>query len=157
MIVVRAVMWLSVVLGLGVEMACLSPGQRREESLSRVSREFNDGLRWGRYDNVTSHLSPEDARLFFERVSYVGGELAMADSEITSVKLDDSAEHATVRAEVSWYNQRKALLRSATLEQDWQWSKGQWLCVRQIRVRGDRFPLVPEPLSAARDPAPVTP
>jgi len=136
-------------LALGLASSCLSPAQRRQETLSRVSREFTDGLRWGRYDRVTPYLSPEDARLFFQRVDYAGTDLAMADAEITSVTMSDDAQKATVVANLSWYNQRKALLRSATFEQEWQWSDGRWLCAKQRRLHGDRFPLLPEPLATA--------
>jgi len=163
---VRALVWLVGFAVLSGGSGCLSGTQRRQETLARASREFTEGLRWGRYDQVASHLSAEEARLFSQRLGYVGPELAMADAEITSINLADDATHATVIADFSWYNQRKALVRSATLQQEWAWQDGRWLCVSQRRLRGDRFPLVPEPLatptpadppSAPNPPAPAPP
>ena len=159
----RVFVWLLGFAILSGGSGCLSGAQRRQETLSRASREFAEGLRWGRYDQVASHLSAEEARLFSQRLGYVGPELAMADAEITSINLADDATHATVIADFSWYNQRKALVRAATVQQDWEWHDGRWLCVRQRRLRGDRFPLVPEPLmtpppsGSSPAPAPPTP
>jgi hypothetical protein len=40
-------MWVA---ALALAPACVSPVQRREESLQKVAHEFNDGVRWGRDD-----------------------------------------------------------------------------------------------------------
>jgi len=61
--------WLAVapaLLGV-VSLACMSPGQRREESLQRVAHEFNDGMRWNREDQVMRCLLPGEARLLRAR------------------------------------------------------------------------------------------
>jgi hypothetical protein len=130
--------------------SCMLPSQRREDSLLRTAREFNDGLRWGHDENVTPCLSPADAQGLQSRRADLGDDLVMADEEVTAIKILPGSEKATVTADFSWFSQRQAVVKKVTLEQRWQWLYGRWMLVSQKRVRGDRFPLVPEPLEARR-------
>lgn len=131
--------------------ACIMlPAQRREDSLMRTAREFNDGLRWGREEEVTSCLSPVEAKGLQTRRADLGEDFVMADQEVKSVKVLPDADKATVVAEFTWFNQRHAILQRSTIEQKWEWSDSHWVVASWRRVAGDRFPLVPEPLASAR-------
>jgi hypothetical protein len=134
-------------------LGCMSPTQRREDNLLREARTFNDDLRWGRYDQLSGSLPPDEARLFLARAHEVGDDLVLADYEVTAVNFAPGSDAATVAVSVQWYNRRAAILHSTSLEQRWEFRDGRWMVARQKRVRGDRFPLVPEPVAAP--PAPV--
>jgi hypothetical protein len=138
--VVLALLGVFVVAGAG----CLPPSQRRADSLNRVAREFNDGLRWGRDDQVLSCLSADDARALRARRAALGDELVIADHEVKSIQLGPDAETATVVAEFSWFTQRRNVVQKTTVEEKWTWNQNRWLVSEQRRVAGERFPLVPE-------------
>lgn len=143
-------------------LACLSPTQRREESLVREARTFNDDLRWGRYEQLSTSLPREEAELFLARVGAVGDELVLADYEVTSVSFDPGSDKATVLVKLDWYSKRAMSLRSTVLDQRWEHQAGKWRMTKQRRLRGDRFPLVTEPApkpkaAASAAPAAVPP
>jgi len=144
--------WMVVVAAL-LGAACMTPGQRREESLQRLAHEFNDGVRWNREDQVVPCLPPGEARLMRARRADLGDDFVVADHEVTSIMVAAGAEKATVTAVFSWFNQRQGVVKKSTIEQKWEFLDAHWVVTSQRRVSGERFPLVPEH-QGARQPAP---
>lgn len=124
--------------------ACMTPGQRREESLQRLAHEFNDGVRWGREDAVLRCLQPEEARLMRARRADLGEDFVVADHEVTSIMMGAGADKATVVAEFSWFNQRQGVVKKSRIEEKWEFLDAHWVVTSQRRLSGERFPLVPE-------------
>ena len=137
-------------LAVGGAAACITPSQRRVDSLNKTAREFNDGLRWGREDQVMSCLSPEEGRALRARRADLGDELVIADHEVKSIQVAPGADTATVVAEFSWFTQHRNVVEKTTLEETWTWSENHWTVTDQRRIGGDRFPLVPEHAEAKR-------
>ncbi len=137
--------------GLG---GCITPGQQRQDALLRLSREFNNDLRWARYDTAVAHFQPAEARRFLKRVDLVGEELVIADHEMTSIKFEDPALKARTVAVFEWYTKRDPVLRKTSISQDWLFEEGVWRVTKQVRLRGPRFPLVPELASETAEGAP---
>jgi hypothetical protein len=150
--------WLQGAAGL-VALACMmTPNQQREDTLIREARTFNDDLRWARYEQLSASLPRDEAPLFLARANAIGDDLVMADFEVTSINFGPGSDTATVGVSLQWYNRRASIVRSTTIEQRWEMRSGRWLMTRQRRVRGDRFPLVLEPVTPPAPPAtPVTP
>jgi hypothetical protein len=139
-----------VLAALGMSAAgCFTPAQRRQETLTRVVREYNDGLRWRRYEQVTPHLSAGEAERFLARTGKLGDDVEMADQEVTSIRFADDQRRAAVTVELTWYEVRRALVRRTVVEQDWRFEDGRWICATQRRVRGEPFPLFPDSPPAA--------
>ena len=129
--------------------ACMTPTQNRQDALVRITREYNSGIRWGRYQDVTAHLSADEAERFLTRAGNMSDEFELADNEVASIRFQDGGNRAEVVVDFTWYNQRQALVRRSVIQQDWRYRDGRWICDRQRRLRGDRFPLVAEPVTAA--------
>jgi hypothetical protein len=127
-------------------IGCMGPMQRREDGLTRAAVEFNNELRWGRYEQVARFLSPDESQALLLRKRDLGEDFVIADNELTLVQFVPGSEKATVITEIAWYNQRRALMNKSTIEPRWEWTDGRWLLATQRRVHGVRFPLVPEPL-----------
>jgi hypothetical protein len=124
--------------------AC-TPAQNRQDVLLRSVHEYNDGVRWKKYDHVTHHLSAEEARRFAARAGTFGDDYEMADEEVVSIEpKNDDRTRADVTVNFSWYDRRRALVRKAVILEEWAFTDGQWLCEKQRRLQGDGFPLVPE-------------
>ena len=126
-------------------LGCMTPTQRREDDLMHNARMWNDDFRWARWDIVGQSLTPEENTLFQERKNLVGNDLVLADYEVTSVRFATGSQTATVEVSLEWYRKTDPTVRQATLQQRWEQRAGRWMMVKQRRVRGDRFPLVPEP------------
>jgi hypothetical protein len=140
-----------------VSVACLAgclltPAQRREESLVREARTFNDDLRWGRYEQMATALPRDEGRLLLARAAELGDDLVVGDFEVVSINFTNGGEAANVVVKLEWYSKRATTLRASTLEQRWELKGTRWMVMKQRRVRGDRFPLVPEPVTAPTPP-----
>lgn len=123
---------------------CFSVTQRREESLVREARDFNDDLRWARWE-AASAIMPQDERVaFLKRVDLVDKELVFADYEVTSITFAPRSEGATVVARFEWFLRGDPRVRDTTVEQRWEHRAGRWQMVEIRRTRGDRIALVTE-------------
>lgn len=123
---------------------CLSPGQQKQDVLVRSSREFNNDLRWARYDTAAGYFNGEEAVRFLKRADLVEDELVIADHEMTSIKFDQPPVKAKTVAHFEWYTKRDPVIRKTSVEQNWEIVGGDWKVMSQRRLRGERFPLVPE-------------
>jgi hypothetical protein len=137
-------------------LGCMTPTQRRQDDLMHDARMWNDDFRWGRWEIVGQSLLPEENALFQERKNLVGDDLVIADYEVTGVRFLEGSRAATVDVTLEWYKKSDPSVRQSTLQQRWEQGAGRWMMIKQRRVRGTRFPLVPEPVEekAAPPPAP---
>lgn len=150
--VLRALPALAALIAPAFTLGCLTPSQNRQDALVRITHEYNDGLRWGRYRDVTPHLAAEEAQRFLARTGALADDFEMADDEIASITFLDGGLRADVTVDFTWYNQRRSLMRRTLVAQDWRFREGRWICATQRRLRGDRFPLIPEPIAEAAAP-----
>jgi hypothetical protein len=121
------------------------------------ARMWNDDFRWGRWEVLGQSMPDDENVLFQERRRMVDEDLVMADYEVTSVKFLPGSETATVDVQLQWYSKRDPSLRKASLQQRWERRSGRWMMIKQRRVRGDRFPLVPEIAAQPAAPAAAEP
>jgi len=131
---------------LATACVAMTPTQRREDTLIREARGFNDDLRWARYDQMNLSLPPEEAALLNARAAALGDDMVIADYEVTSITFAQGSEAATVVVKFDWYSKRFNIVKNSTVEQRWEQKDGRWLVVKQRRLRGERFPLIPEPI-----------
>jgi len=134
-------------------LGCITPAQRREDDLIREARMFNDDFRWGRWDVLGQSMTPEENLLFQARKNLIDADLVIVDYELTAVRFLQSSEAATVDVHIEWYKKSDPSVRQVSLQQRWELRTGRWMMIKQRRVRGDRFPLVPEP--ATEKPVPT--
>jgi hypothetical protein len=128
--------------------ACLmTPGQQREETLVREARMFNDDLRWSRYEQMVKAMPADEGPLFLGRANAVGEDLDFGDNDVVSITFGSPSETAVVVVKIDWFYKRDLVVRSTTLEQRWRFEDGRWSMIKQRRLRGDRFPLVTEPVA----------
>lgn len=133
-------------------LGCMTPSQRREDDLILQARMWNDDFRWARWEIVGQSLTPDENALFQERKNLVGNDLVIADYEVNSVRFAQGSQSATVEVSLEWYRKSDPTVRQATLQQRWEQRAGRWMMIKQRRVRGDRFPLVPEPVDEKAPP-----
>ncbi len=134
-----------VLVGLLLASACLTATQRREEDLLLNARLWNDDFRWGRWEIVGQSMPSEENALFQQRRSLVDEDLVIADYEVTAIHFLQQSQAATADVKLEWYKKSDPSVRHSSLQQRWENRGGRWLMIKQRRVRGDRFPLVPEP------------
>jgi hypothetical protein len=149
----RAHLWICL---LATAAGCMATTQRREDTLLRQARMFNDDWRWGRWDAMVTAMSHADADAFRRRVQSVEDQLVLADFEVTSITFASGSDAATVVAKFEWYYKNDPRVRVTTVSQRWEHGGGDWRVVELRRTRGERFGLVTEPIASgdAGPPAP---
>jgi len=140
-----------------ITAGCYTPSQSRQDGLVRIAHEYNDGLRWHRTAQIAPHLPPAEVATFLARLDDLGDDFQMADYEVTAITFTDGGNGADVSVDFTWYNQARSLLRHTVVAQTWAFRDGEWLCLKQVRTRGDRFPLVTEPMRPMPDPSTAAP
>jgi hypothetical protein len=137
----------ALLLALAVAGCMVTPVQRREDTLVREAHEFNDDIRWGRYEQLHLSMPPEEAALISSRAAALGDDLVVGDYEVTSIHFAQGSEQATTQVKFDWYSKRDSIVHSSVIEQRWEYLEGKWTVTKQRRLRGDRFPLVTEPVA----------
>jgi hypothetical protein len=123
---------------------CMTPAQEKQDNLLRNSRELNNDIRWARYDTAAAHFEATEGLRFLRRADLVAEELIIADHEMTSIKFDDPPVKAKTVAQFEWYMKNDLVIHKTLIEQSWELMSGTWRITSQRRLRGQRFPLVPE-------------
>jgi hypothetical protein len=130
-----------------LSLACFTSAQRKEDVLIKNARTFNDDLRWARWEAMTTVMPEGDALDFRNRVALLEEELEMADYEVHAITFAPDGTSAKVGARFQWYTKHDPVVRDTTLEQRWEYRAGTWQMTGMRRVKGDRFGLVPEPVT----------
>jgi outer membrane murein-binding lipoprotein Lpp len=123
---------------------CMTPAQEKQDNLLRNSRELNNDIRWARYDTAAAHFEAAEGLRFLGRADLVAEELIIADHEMTSIKFDEPPVKAKTVAQFEWYMKNDLVIHKTLVEQSWELMSGTWRITSQRRLRGQRFPLVPE-------------
>ena len=123
----------------------------------REARIFNDDFRWGRWDVLGQSMTPEENALFQARKDLLDNDLVIVDYEVTSIRFLQSSQAAAVDVHIEWYKKSDPSVRQTTLVQRWELRGSHWMMIKQRRVRGTRFPLVPEPIKEKAAPEQAVP
>src|SRR5258706_997830 len=73
----------------------LGDGYTARDKVTNAAREYNDGVRWGRYEIAAEHIAPERRQRFVERHKALEEELEIADYEMTGIEIDVKKTRAT--------------------------------------------------------------
>src|SRR5947209_4009822 len=107
----------------------LGDGYTARDRVTVAAREYNDGVRWGRYDRAAAHIAADKRAHFIERHKTLDEELEFADCEVLDLDLVDpkKKDRATAHVEYTWTLKREGLLRKTAVEQAWVERGGQWV------------------------------
>jgi hypothetical protein len=125
-------------------------GYSTRDKLLEVTREYNQGVRWRRFEQAAEHLPLAERRSFFDRHKALEEELDIADCELTRLDIDSKKEHATARVDYVWTLRRRGLVEKTTTDQVWEKKDGEWQLASEVRVSGAPLCLFDEPPRAAR-------
>jgi hypothetical protein len=113
-------------------------------------RQYNDGVRWGRYAVAAVHVPPQERSLFLDQADERAKDLKITDYEVVDV-VTKGADAATVQIKVSWYRDSEGLMRETRAIQSWEKHGKTWWMVDEARVKGHEMPGLQEPLSQAEE------
>ena len=130
-------------------------GAMEYSSLDQVTiaaREYNQDVRWGRFDQAAKHVPADTRQRFIDRHTNLDDDLEIADFEMTDVEVDkkDKKKHtATARVEYTWSLKTRGIVEKTTTKQHWEKRDGEWILASEERVKGAPLVLFSEPARQA--------
>ena len=114
-------------------------GQGRSAKLKDAIFHFNEGLRWGRVQDVLKHIDPEAEAHFFEMRGEFGKNIQMTGWEITRTEADMNRGIAQVGVKITWYRLDQMEVCDTLLVQYWEEKDRRWVMTREEYQSGTPF------------------
>lgn len=120
-------------------LGCGAAQVHTEEDLPDSIRQFNDGVRWGRYEVAASSIPPTQRAQFVDDMDERSDDLKITDYDIVKVDPHGSRE-AHVQIKISWYKASEGTVHETHALQTWERQGKTWLMVEEKRLRGSEMP-----------------
>jgi hypothetical protein len=122
---------------------CAAAQVHSENDLSESVRQFNDGIRWGRFAVAATSIPPPQRAQFVDDMDERANDLKITDYDV--VKVDPRGEReAHVQVKLSWYKASEGTVHETHAIQTWERHGKIWLMVDETRLRGAEMPGLPE-------------
>jgi len=115
------------------------------DQVTNAAREFNNDVRWGRYDQASIHVPKDERQRFVDRRTALEEELEIADYELVTIDVDKKKETASARVDYTWTLKTRGIVEKTTTRQSWERRDGQWVMATETRVKGSPLILFDEP------------
>jgi hypothetical protein len=132
---------------------CAGMGYSTRDRVTTAAREYNDGVRWGKWEQAASHIDKDDRAHFLERHVALEDELEIADYEMIALDIDKSdrkKEKITARLNYTWTLKRQGVVQKTTTLQRWEERDGGWIMAGEQRIHGAPLTLFDEPSRPSR-------
>jgi hypothetical protein len=143
--VTRAVLLLATLLG-----ACSAGARAANDDLLLDVREFQEGLRWRRYDQAAERVPAARRERFLDAHEELDGDLRIDEYEIERVTLGGAARQAVVRVRYTWHLETVGRVHESLVDETWERQGKVWRIIGATHRRGE--PLPPEALPVEETP-----
>ncbi len=113
--------------------------QTRGDKLKEAVFYFNEGVRWGRLDDVLARLDPEIEEHFLEMHKDFGNLLKVENCEVVNTTYDKEKGEAEIGIKITWYRVDEMVLRETVVLQKWEDRKSHWWMVSEEYRSGTPF------------------
>jgi hypothetical protein len=120
-------------------------GAVSEETLTDSVRDYNDGIRWQRWDNAAAYLPQPERSKWLDDQDALAKDLKITEYDVVRVTPKGDKE-AKVQIKMSWYKANEVTVHETHAMQTWEHHGKKWVLVEEERQRGDEMPGLPEPL-----------
>lgn len=143
--VVELALLAAAAIGLVAVSGCF--GYSTRDRVTFAAREYNEDVRWGRYDQAVSHIPQDRRERFLDQHKNFEDELEIADYDLTGIDIDQSGKRPKVTAHVdyTWTLKSTGLVEKTSTVQTWEEQGGVWVLAHEERVRGRPLALFDEP------------
>jgi hypothetical protein len=118
---------------------CGQVNPKSQDSLREAVLLFNEGVRWGRLQDVMPRVAPDSAEHFLEMHEDFGKDLQVSDYEIINTTVDGGKKVATVTVQITWYRKSGMEVFATVLTQKWEEVGRDWLMMAESFVSGQPF------------------
>lgn len=130
---------------------CLSGmGYSTADQVLNAAREYNQDVRWGRYDQAADHIPKDERERYVERRTALDDNLEIADFELVNIVIDKKKATAVARVEYTWTLKDQGIVKKTTTKQSWEKQGQAWVVAKETRVKGSPLVLFDEPAKTAQ-------
>jgi len=123
-------------------MACAPSANSLGKSLAFASFEFNDGVRWRKYQQAAKRLSPKIRDAYLDHAEKTDEKVNVSEIDLLRTKIDVQKKTAELRFRFIWHLTSRGIVRKAVLVEHWKQIKDVWFVMKIQHVSGkDEFPL----------------
>jgi len=118
--------------------ACGGP-QRDSDTLKESLLNYNEGVRWERFESAATSLPPKVRSEFVDEMDQRAKDLNISQYDIVRVD-KPTRKTAKVHIKVAWYKDSEGTLRETHALQTWERHGKTWWMMEETRLRGDEMP-----------------
>jgi hypothetical protein len=115
----------------------ISEGPR--EKLVQTSFNFNEGLRWGRYNDVMPVVDAGTMESFTKMHKEWGSIIKISNAETLQTVYDEKAKKAQLTIKYTWYRSNEMVVYDTVTLQNWEYIEGRWKMMAEEYVSGEAF------------------
>jgi len=129
---------LAALAALGCVVACgVAEGPR--EKLKHTAFQFNEGLRWGRYQEVLPRVDPEARDHFMEQHKEWGSTIRLSNVEPVQYVIAEDDMKAAITVQFTWYRVDEMVEHVTQTVQYWERRDGEWVLIAEEHAGGVPF------------------
>lgn len=129
---------------------CPGMGYSTVDQVTTAAQEYNQDVRWGRYDQASLHIPKDERERYVDRHTALEDDWQLMDAELVNITIDKKKETAVCRVEYAWALKSRGIVEKTTTKQEWQKKDGAWLVAKETRVKGAPLVLFEEASKAPR-------
>jgi hypothetical protein len=130
-------------------------GYSTVDQVTNAAREYNNDVRWGRYEQASTHVPRDKRARFVEKRTQLDDELEIADFELVNIVIDKQKETASARVDYTWMLKDRGIVEKTTTRQSWERHDGVWVVAAETRVKGAPLSLFDETTATDRSSGPT--
>jgi len=100
---------------------------------------FNEGLRWGRYNDVMPIVDKAALEHFTKMHEGWGDSLLISDAEVVQTIYDSKAHKAVVSIRFTWYKKSQMVVNTTVTNQHWEYRDSGWVMMAEEYLSGTPF------------------
>jgi hypothetical protein len=130
--------------------ACIAGlGYSTLDQVSTAAREYNEDVRWCRFDKAAKHVPNDTRQRFIDKHANLEDELEIADFEMSGLEVDKKKQIATARIDYTWSLKTRGIVEKTTTKQKWERRDSEWVLASEERVKGAPLVFFAEPARVA--------
>jgi hypothetical protein len=114
-------------------------GEGREDKLQRAVFYFNEGIRWGRLQEVLARVDPGTEEHFLSMHKDFGEIIKVISCDVVNSKVNLETGEAQVGVKITWYRIDEMVEHSTVVMQYWEEKDRDWVMMREEFRSGTPF------------------
>jgi hypothetical protein len=121
-------------------LASCGGAQKQNEDLLEHVRQFQEGIRWRKYDIAAEYLPARARERFIDTHDEIDKDLRIDDYELERVKVTDEHTRALVQVKFTWHLESRGIVHDTVLEESWERHGKIWRVIASRHKHGAQMP-----------------